>query len=130
MKSLLITFALLSVSTLASAGLVGDFPKVQFGSTFVSVEDICLKGDSVETLNPVEVCVKRSVKKNTYCDKTESKILSTPVNYTTEIEVGHHKMETIELSIPTEYSIPFGVVGGKSGFHVVKYVDYTLPVCE
>ena len=129
MKALLFSLCLISFSAVANAALVGDFPKVQFGSTFVSVEDICVKGDHVQTINEVTVCVKRNNRRNGYCAEEQDQILSTPRNYTKEIEVGHHKFKVIDVTIALDYKIPFGYAS-KNGIRVVKIEDFSLPVCE
>ncbi len=129
MKALLISLSLISFASVANAGLVGDFPKVQFGSTFVSVEDICVNGENVQTLNEVTVCAERAHTRNGYCAKEVTKILSTPRHFTTEIPGVHNRMQTVEVTIPLVFNIGYGYEG-KNGIRVVKHENYTLPVCE
>lgn len=129
MKALFLSLALLSISTLASAGLVGEFPKVQFGSTFVSVENVCVNGDYVQTIDEVTVCVKRDNRAHGYCAVTQAKILSTPIHFSKEIPGTHNKFQVIEGSIATSYQVPFGYPS-KNGIRVVKIEKFNLPACE
>ena len=127
MKALVLSLGLISFS--AFAGLVGDFPKVAFGNTFVSVDSVCVNGANVQTINEVTVCTERDHGKNGYCKVEENKILSTPINYKMEIPVGRHKFEMIDASIPLNYQIPFGYPS-KNGIRVVKVENFSLPLCE
>lgn len=129
MKTLLLTaLSLLSVS--ASAGqLVGDFPKVQFGSVFVSVEEVCVDGDHVKTQYAVPVCVKWGGGEASTCVNEVRKHLSTPIDFTKEIPVGEGSFQTVEMSIPLHYNIPFGY-WSESGIQVVRTEHYSIPGCE
>lgn len=129
MKALLLSaLTFLSVSASASQ-LVGDFPKVQFGSVFVSVEEVCVDGDMVKTQFAVPVCVKWGGGEASTCLKEVKKHLSTPVNFSKEVPMGEGSFQTVEMSIPLHYNIPFGY-WTEAGIQPVYTEHYSIPGCE
>ncbi len=128
MKTFLLSaLALISFSA-TSATLVGDFPKVQFGSVFVSVEEVCVEGAYVKTQFAVPVCVQWGNGEAAGCVREVNKKLRTPINYSKEIPSGEGSFETISMSIPLEYDIVFGT-WGESGIQPVYTEHYSVPAC-
>ncbi len=129
MKSLFLSIVALVTATSFASELVGDFPKVQFGSVFVSVEEVCVDGDNIHTQYAVPVCVKWSSGEAGGCAREVNKFLSTPINYTKEIPNGEGSFKTISMSIPLHYNIPFGF-WTEAGISSVKVMPYSIPGCE
>ena len=129
MKRLLFSaLALLSLGASAS-GPVGDFPKIQFGSIFVSVEEVCVNQDRIETQHLVPVCVKWGNGEASHCVKEVKRILTTPIRYSKEIPRGEGSFETIEQVIPLSYKINYGYYY-EGGLAAVYSRTYTIPACE
>lgn len=129
MKVLLFSaLAFISLGAFAN-GPVGDFPKIQFGSIFVSVEEVCVNGERIETQNLVPVCVKWGHGEASQCIKEVKRILNTPIHYLKEIPRGEGSFETIEQSIPLTYKINYGYYG-EGGIMTVYSRTYTIPACE
>ncbi len=124
---LLAALALVSFSSMATT-LVGDFPKVQFGSVFVSVEEVCVAGSNIKTQFAVPVCVEWANNEAGGCVREVNKKLSTPINYSKEIPSGEGSFETISMSIPLEYDIVFGT-WSEAGIQPVYTENYSVPAC-
>jgi hypothetical protein len=106
-----------------------DFPKAQFGSTWVSVDGVCVAGENLQTIKPVEVCVEFSTGERSDCIASENKILSTPINYVMEVPVGDgDRLEQIPASYPLSYEIPVGYQNDT--FTQVCTKTYALPTCK
>jgi hypothetical protein len=108
-----------------------EMPKVQFGSVFVSIDGVCVNGDTVETTSAVEVCTDYSRNEHGGCSATKSITLSKPIKYMREISVGEHggKFEKIPQTLPLSYSVPVGREVER-GLQVVCQKTYTLPACK
>ncbi len=129
MKVLMLTaLVLISFGATASAP-VGDFPKIQFGSIFVPVDEVCVNQERIETQNLVPVCVKWGGGEASHCIKEVKRILSTPIRYSKEIPHGEGSFETIEQVIPLTYKIKYGYYS-EGGMTSVYSKTYTIPVCE
>lgn len=128
MKTLLISaLALISANSFA-AQLVGEFPKVQFGTVFVSVEEVCVDGPVVRTKYNVPVCMKWGRGEASTCEQEVMMPLSTPINYMKDIPTGEGSFESVPMSIPLEYRIPYGY-WIESGVHAVQYRYFKIPAC-
>lgn len=58
------------------------FPMVGFGSTFMSLDGVCVEGDQLRTLSPVEECVRwQSWGRQRSCVEKRSVHLRTPIVY-------------------------------------------------
>ncbi len=129
MKLFFFVLSLVSTSALATSSMVGDFPKIQFGSVFVSVEHVCVSGERIETQAPVPVCVEWGRGETSYCSKEIKRILSTPIHYSKEVPRGEGGFEMVEFSIPLTYKIPFGYYS-EGGVTPVFTKKYSIPGCE
>lgn len=109
-----------------AAGLRAEFPQVQFGTTFVGVQGVCVDGDNLKTLEPVERCVHRADRgENADCDRTVSSQLTTPRTYTYQHCVAYSPGEggscvhwvSRTAVIPLSYEVPVFKVtdAGESG---------------
>jgi hypothetical protein len=125
---LLLALALISVNSFA-AQLVGEFPKVQFGSVFVSVEEVCVDGPMIKTVYAVPVCEQWGRGEASTCENEVMKHLSTPINYMKDIPRGEGSFESVPMTIPLEYKIPYGY-WIESGIHAVLYRDFKIPSCN
>ncbi len=129
MKALILSaLVFTSVSALAH-NLAGDFPKVQFGSVFVPVNEVCVDGDMVNTQYEVAVCTEWKGSEASVCSKEEKKILSTAIEYKKAIPVGETGFETITMKIPLHYNIAYGYYT-EGGFQTVKTKHFAIPACE
>lgn len=131
MKTLLLISALTMLSSVAHAHgrLSADFPKVQFGSVFIPVNEVCVSGDHVKSIYPVSVCVEWKGSDANPCSREVRKILSTPIDYQKEVPVGEGGWQTLDFSIPLDYQIPYGH-WTEAGLQVVKTVPFSIPGCE
>jgi hypothetical protein len=111
----------------ATHGKVAQFPKVAFGSVFVSVDGLCVKGDRLYTRSPIEICTEWNRDEAGSCKTVENKILSTSLNWSKEIPDGDFRFQLITGTYPLNYSIPVGYDG--EGFHPVCEMSYTIPAC-
>lgn len=105
-----------------------DFPKVQFGTVFVSVDGVCVSGDHLYTQAPVTVCTQPSQGESSECLAEESLVLATPVTYTKDIPVGEGRFETITQTHPMSYNIAVGR-DSEGGLQVQCHKNYTIPAC-
>jgi hypothetical protein len=128
MKKLVLALICLASSSAFATGLTAQFPKVAFGSVFVSLDGVCAKGDQLQTVKAVDVCTSFASGEG-YCAKSEAKILSTSRTYTHEIAVGEGAMESITETYPLAYSIPVGY-DTEAGFVAVTEMPYTIPACN
>jgi hypothetical protein len=117
-----------SWESIAGQGQSAQFPKVLFGTTFVSVDGVCVSGDQLRTQQPVEVCSVQSSHEGSSCSESISMILTTPITYQHDIPVGEGSFETITESHALNYSIPVGHDG--EGFHAVCHKAYSIPACQ
>jgi hypothetical protein len=138
-KILFTTVLLLSVQSMASVcsqswesifaqGNSAQFPKVQFGTAFVSIDGVCVSGEMLYTTSPVEVCLAQSHHESSSCAESVSMILSTPMTYSHDIPVGEGSFETITETHALNYSIPVGRDG--EGFHAVCQKTYSIRSCQ
>lgn len=109
--------------------LVGDFPKVQFGSVFVPVNEVCVDDDMINTQHEVAVCTQWGGGEASSCTKEEKKILRTAIEYRKSIPVGETGFETITMKIPLHYDIAYGYYT-EGGFQTVKTKHFSIPACE
>jgi hypothetical protein len=129
MKAVLLSaLTFISFSAFAT-NLVAEFPKVQFGSVFVQVDEVCVDGDVVNTQHAVAVCTEWKGNESSPCSKEEKKILSTPVEYRKAIPVGETGWETVTMTIPLNYNIPYGYYT-EGGLQVVTTKHFSIPTCE
>ncbi len=107
-----------------------DFPKIQFGTVFMGVDGVCVKGQKVYTQEPVEVCAHWSTGESSDCLHYVKKTLSTPIKYQKEIPQGDSGFTTITETIPMTYSVPVGKFWGEAGLHAVCNKTYRIPNCR
>src|SRR5690606_29757304 len=79
------------------AGLVADFPAIQFGSVFVTVDALCSEREELRTIDPVTYCVEWNDELD--CLRKETRHLDTPI----------HADQALEYWVPVgEYAPPEG----------------------
>ena len=113
---------------IASGRLDADFPKVQFGTTFVSIDGVCVKGNSLYTIAKVETCDKYSTGEASDCLRPVMTRLSTPIAFKREIPVNDVEFKTIDEKHALTYSIPVGYNG--ETFRQVCAKSFTIPACK
>lgn len=115
-------------SCTAANGLYAEYPKIAFGSTFVSIDGLCVKGDRLFTKSEVSVCSEWNGNDVDPCSRYEKKILSTSRQYTKEIPNGETGFITVSGTYPLNYSVPVGTPG--EAFNVTCEMAYTIPACQ
>lgn len=130
MKTLVLTLiAFMSLAAHASGRLSADYPKVQFGSIFIPVNEICVHEEHVRSIYPVAVCTEWGRGEESGCTRYIRKTLSTPIQYSKEIPSGEGSWETIEMRIPLHYKIAWGY-WTEGGFQTVKTKPFSIPQCN
>lgn len=115
-----------SWETIYKKGYSAQFPKIQFGSIWLSIDGVCQSADHLYSAKPMEVCSGWG-SGETHCTETEWLTLSTPITYEKEIPVGEGGWTTIEQSHPLNYKIPVGREG--EAFMQVCEKAFTIPHC-
>jgi len=129
MKALILSALVVTSFSALAHNLVGDYPKVQFGSVFVPVNEVCVDGDMINTQFPVSVCTEWKGSAASVCSKEEEKTLSTAIEYRKAIPVGETGFETVTMKIPLHYEIAFGYYT-EGGFQTVKTKHFAIPACK
>jgi hypothetical protein len=112
-------------------GYTAELPKIQFQSIFVSIDGVCVNGPNVETKETVAVCTDYSNSEQGGCTRTKNVVLSKPIKYYRDVQVGEHggRWEKIPQTLPTSYSVPVGRELA-NGMQVVCHKTFTLPACK
>ncbi len=147
-KLLVIALALGSVTALAAdrnsswkeiydAGLSAQWPQVAFNNeatgdlVLVSIDNVCVAGDQMQTIAPVEVCVERNSNvESDYCTKTDRVALSTARKFMKTIPGSEGTPDvTFEMEYPLHNEIAVGRNTNES-FETLFSKDYTIESCR
>lgn len=118
-----------SWAEIKAAGYKPLYPKVQFGTTFVSVDGVCVDGETLRTTFPVILCTETRNDEAGTCLKQEALILSTPMTYEYEACAGygeHCRWERRTGRHALTYIVD--VTRWKNENHVF-YKNFDLPAC-
>jgi hypothetical protein len=127
MKKIILAVAAL-ISFSAFAGPTEQWPKIAFGSVFVSVDGVCVAGDMLRTKQAIPVCSEWGRGEASSCVKEVALILSTPRTYIMQISIGEgSRYEEITQTHPLTYTIPVGYDG--QAFHQTGSFEYTIAAC-
>ena len=129
MKKVLFTIACLFSVTAMAQDATPNYPKVAFGSVFVSVDGVCQNGANLQTISPVAVCTQYAGGEAGNCVASQNLILSTPINFTKTIYVGENdKPVEVAMSYALNYNIEY-TYGGEAEF-VAYTKPFSIPACS
>lgn len=108
--------------------LSADFPKIQFGTAWVTVDAVCVKGSKLYTTSKVDVCLQAGTGESSECLRPARKTLSTNIAYKHDIPTREAGFETIKEKHALTYEVPVGRNG--STFMQVCTKTFTIPACN
>lgn len=108
--------------------LSADFPKIQFGSAWVTVDGVCVKGSKLYTTSKVDVCAQAGTGESSECLRPMRKTLSTNIVYKHDIPTREAGFETIKEKHALTYQVPVGRNG--STFMQVCTKTFAIPECN
>jgi hypothetical protein len=126
----------LSWNDVGNSRYTAQFPKIkmdsiskdQVGTTFVSVDGLCIDGDRLQTRKAQPVCLQMANDEAGTCADSRNAVLSTDISYVAEIAVGESsRFEKVPSTHPTKYMIPVGTDGDV--FHTVCEKEFAIPQC-
>jgi hypothetical protein len=109
-----------------------NFPKVQFGTTFVSVDGVCVDadGEMLSTTKAYSICTEFGRSERANCVAWEKSVLTTSRTFEKELGGEHNrKGRTIVYTTPLNYSIPVGYENER-GIVNACLKAYTIPTCQ
>jgi hypothetical protein len=142
MKFVFLMFAAFSsASALASTTV---YPTIAIQGANVTVDNVCVMGDVVRSINPVTYCTDYSNDDGSWnCDQTATSIVTTPVMQTTNECVAYEYSDGVPYCTDYEpVTAPISMTytvkeveytdGGDGTFNevVLSTSDYTLPNCQ
>ncbi len=113
--------------------LVAAFPKIQFAPTFtfVSVDGVCVDGNTLYTSKPVLLCMGSTNSDHGQCANWVAKTLSTPLTYSHDISVGEgNQFTTITETHALNYKISITRANSGNSPMVICKKAYTIPQCH
>lgn len=141
MKALVLALTMLASSSAMAAtvcdqswaqidrsGLQSDFPKIQFDSTFVSVDGVCEKGGMLYTAGKVEICDQWAQHDGGGCADSHLQTMSTNVPYNKDIPVNEFDFKSVPMRHSLIYQIPVGRQT-EGGLQAVCMKTYTIRPC-
>ncbi len=135
MKKLFTAFTLLL--SINSFALTERAPQISFNAgeatTFVSVLDTCIDGDTFNTVIPKDIYSHIKHGKQDELVIVGKEILSRPRTYVTTITTGKDGRfeKEITVTLPLNYTIEyFSDAIGENDGHLVYKKSFTVPTCE
>lgn len=95
-------------SEIDRSGLKYDLPKIQFDSTFVSIDGVCEKAGKLYTTSKIEICDQWAQYDAGPCIASHMQTLVTDVSYTKDLPVNEFEFRTVPMRHPLTQLLPVG----------------------
>jgi hypothetical protein len=117
-------------SDVQESGYYAAFPSVGFDAVSVKANQVCRNGDKVQTVNPVNVCVKPAKGNSSNCAQYASVVLERSLVSTKEVPVKGNSsaFRIVRDEVALDYDVQVGTL--RNGFSVVCSKEYSISDCQ